>query len=310
MTLPGTRRAHEAARSIATAVLGYDAGPMAAVESGSHLVHAGRDVVVKIIDAGDHTRLDREIALASRLPAGLTAPLLGSGLGRLGSREIRYACYARMPGAAPGMGLPGVDGATARALAEEAVRRLGRLHGWIPPAAAGRTLRDPLGHGGFTGRADLLAGVERLTALGRPGAVPRRLLEGVRAMAEDAPAEARAAVPVHADCHWGNWLADGRSVTALLDFEWARLGEPADDWFFLIRFSGPHRETVLDVVARATGTAPDTLRAECEIREAAHLVSDLRVALEQPGAHEAMASGRLGELEELVIGRRWWRRAG
>jgi hypothetical protein len=79
---------------------------------------------------------------------------------------------------------------------------------------------------------------------------------------------------IHADCHWGNWRACGRSVTALLDFEWARFGEPADDWFFLARFSGPHMETVLDVIARATATSPETLRAQCEAREAAYLASD------------------------------------
>jgi len=44
-------------------------------------------------------------------------------------------------------------------------------------------------------------------------------------------------VPVHADCHWGNWLVHERTVTALLDFEWARFGEPADDWLFLAGFS-------------------------------------------------------------------------
>jgi hypothetical protein len=47
-------------------------------------------------------------------------------------------------------------------------------------------------------------------------------------------------------------------VTALLDFEWARFGEPADDWFFLARFSGPHMEAVLDVIARATAASVET----------------------------------------------------
>jgi hypothetical protein len=101
-------------------------------------------------------------------------------------------------------------------------------------------------------------------------------------VAERAPLHGRAVVPVHADCHWGNWLACDHSVTALLDFEWARFGEPADDWFFLARFSGPHMETVLDVIARATATPAETLRAECEVRDAAYLASDLRVALERP----------------------------
>jgi aminoglycoside phosphotransferase (APT) family kinase protein len=281
---------------------------MATAESSSHHVYVGSDAVVKIIDAGGHSRLDREIALAPHLPAGLTAPLLGSGLCRLGTREVRYACYAHVPGTAPGMGMPGVDSGTARLLAGQAVQRLSVLHSWMPAGHAEQTLREPLDHGGFVSQAALFAEVENLAARDRDGIVPRHLLNGLTAIAERAPLHARAVVPVHADCHWGNWLASDRSVTALLDFEWARFGEPADDWFFLARFSGPHMETVLDVIARATTTSLETLRAECELREAAHLASDLRAALERPGARAPMAADRLRELEELIDGHYWWRR--
>ncbi|WP_327302699.1 phosphotransferase [Streptomyces sp. NBC_01298] len=301
--------AHAAARAIAAAALGRDPGPMATAASGSHHVYVGPDVVVKVIDAASHTRLNREIALAPHLPAGLTAPLLDSGTHRLGAGDLRYACYTRVPGTAPGMGMPGVDAATARALAGEAVERLGRLHAWVPEGDADRTLRETLDHGGFTGRAAFLAEIEGLAERDRHEAVPPRLLDGLRAIARDAPPQARTAVPVHADCHWDNWLAHGRSVTALLDFEWARLGDPLDDWFFLIRFSGPHMESVLDVVARATDTSPDTLRAGCEVREATHLAADLRVALERPEVHARMAADRLRSLEELIVGRYWWRDA-
>jgi hypothetical protein len=95
-------------------------------------------------------------------------------------------------------------------------------------------------------------------------------------------------------------------VTALLDFEWARFGEPADDWFFLIRFSGPHAEIVLNVIAEATGTPRETLRAQCEVREAAHLASDLRSGLERPGSRAKMMADRLRALDELVVGHYWW----
>lgn len=307
MTVTDLGRAHDDARAIAAAALGRDPGPLAAAESSSHHVYVGSDVVVKIIDAASHSRLNREIALAPDLPAGLTAPLLDSGLHRLETREVRYACYARVPGSAPGMGMPGVDGSTARALAEEAVERLGRLHGWVPAGHADRTLRESLDHGGFTGRAALVAEIEALTAVDGHGTVPPLLLDGLRTIAERAPLHARTVVPVHADCHWGNWLARDRSVTALLDFEWARYGEPLDDWFFLARFSGPHTETVLDVIARATQTAPETLRAGCEVREATYLASDLRIALEHPATHARMAADRLHALEELIVGRYWWR---
>jgi aminoglycoside phosphotransferase (APT) family kinase protein len=301
------RQASDAARAVAAAALGRDPGPMTAAESSSHYVYVGSDVVVKIIDADGHSRLDREMALAPHLPAGLTAPLLGSGLCRLGTREVRYACYARVRGTAPGIGLPGVDSVTARLLAEQAVQRLGGLHSWMPAGHAGQTLGGPLDHGGFVSRDALFAEVENLAALDRDGIVSRHLLDGLTAIAERAPLHARAVVPVHADCHWGNWLVYDRSVTALLDFEWARFGEPADDWFFLARFSGPNMETVLDVIARATTTSLETLRAECEVRDAAYLASDLRAALDHPGARAPMAADRLRGLEELIDGRYWWR---
>jgi aminoglycoside phosphotransferase (APT) family kinase protein len=298
------------ARDIAAAFLGRDPGPLAAAESKSHHVYVGPDVVVKVIDAARHSRLDREIALAPQLPAGLTAPVLASGLWQSGPLEVRYACYARVRGTTPGMGLPGVDGATACLLAEQAVRRLGELHGWVPAGGAEQTLREPPDDGGFVSQAVLLAAIDNLAALDRDGLVPARLLDGLTAIAERGPLRAQATVPVHADCHWGNWLACDGSVTALLDFEWARFGEPLDDWFFLIRFSGRHREAVLDVVAAATAISQEALRAECEVREASYLASDLRLALEHPSTPPPETAERLRDLEELIIGRSWWRLAG
>jgi hypothetical protein len=295
------------AREIAMATLGRDPGPMTGAASDSHHVYLGPDVVVKIIDAAGHSRLDREIALVPWLPAGLTAPLLSSGRRRLGTREVRYACYTRVPGTAPGMGLPGADRVTALLLAKEAVQRLGRLHSWMPAGEAEQTLRAPLDHGGFVSRAALLAEIGNLPTLDRDHVIARDLLDGLTAIAEQAPPRAQIVVPVHADCHWGNWLARNRSVTALLDFEWARFGEPADDWFFLARFSGPHLETVLDVIAAETTAGLDSLRAACEVREAAHIAADLRIALGRPGFPAGLGAERLRGLEALIIGRHWWR---
>ena len=89
-------------REIATEALGRDPGPLTAVASGSHQVYVSPDVVVKIIDVAAHARLDREIALAPDLPAGLTAPLLSSGLRRLGRAKFATraspACRGRLRG--------------------------------------------------------------------------------------------------------------------------------------------------------------------------------------------------------------------
>ncbi|WP_328314728.1 phosphotransferase [Streptomyces sp. NBC_00442] len=301
------RHTHMAARTIAAAALGRDPGPMTTAPSSSHHVFAGSDVVLKLIDTDGHTRLNREIALTPHLPPGLAAPLLDSGVHRLGTRNVRYACYARVPGTAPGMGLPGADSTTARVLAEQAVQRLLSLHAWKPTGHVAQLLKEPLDHGGFTSREALVTEVDALAALDGRGAVPRSLLDGLAAIAESAPHHALTNVPVHADCHWDNWLAHDRAVTALLDFEWARFGTPADDWLFLVRFSGPHMETVLDVVARATRTPVESLRSDCEVREAAHLASDLRAALQHPDEQAKLLTDRIRSLEELVVGRYWWR---
>ena len=279
-------------REIAAAALGRDPGPLQTAESLSHKVYLGADVVVKITDR--HSRLDREIALAPHLPNGVTAPLLAAGR----HDNICYACYARVPGTPPSL-----DAATVRNLAEQAVERLQRLHDWTPGPEAVETLSEQLDHGGFTGRDALRAEIERLQAAA-PSVLPTWVAPGLTAIADRAPDTAGTSVPVHADCHWANWLVDGDHVTALLDFEWARLGEPVDDWFFLIRFSGPHVAAVLDVVAKATGVPEDELRAGCEVREAAYLASDVRLSLEgDPRA----GIGSIGDLEQLIVDRYWWR---
>jgi hypothetical protein len=68
-------------------------------------------------------------------------------------------------------------------------------------------------------------------------------------------------------------------------------------------------EVVLDAIAHATAIPVEFLRAECEVREAAHLVSDLRIALERADIHSPRAVGRLRGLQELIVGRYWWRQA-
>jgi hypothetical protein len=285
-------------------VLGQDPGELIAVESLSNHVFLGADIVVKL---AEHARLDREIALAAELPAGLTPPLLGNGVQEYDGREFRYACYQRAPGASPGAGLPGADAATARALAEQAVRRLQLLHDWAPSDQAGQILRQPLDHGGFLGRAHLIELVERLAATDHDAVVRRPLLDGLHQIAADASAAARADIPVHADCFWDNWLADNGQLTALLDFEWARFGEPLDDYFFLIALSGEHDLTVLNAVSQESGISPDILRTACETRSASYLASDILLALTRSDVRPDLLARRLSSLEEVVIGRRWQR---
>lgn len=285
------------ARAIVETALGGDPGPLTRAKSISpNQVFVGEDVVVKIIHADGHRGLNREIALAPMLPAGITAPLLASGE----YEDLRYACFIRMPGESPSLNLPNTDAATARKLAGQAVERLERLHTWQPDST--ETLTEELHHGGFTGREAFQKDIERLEQADQDGVVPAHLIKGLKEIAERAPDRVEAAVPVHGDCDWDNWLAHGDTVTALLDFEWARLAEPTEDWFFLIRFSGPHMAAVLDVVTEHTVIPEDELRAACEVREANYVTSDVRLRLEGRNA----GVGNITDLTELIDGRYWW----
>lgn len=295
------RRSRETAHAVAAAVLGRDPGPLVTAASMSHYVAVGADVVVKIVDAAGHHRLDREVALAPHLPSGLGAPLLGSGRFRQRTCDVRYACFARVPGTSPGPGLPGVHAATARRWAEQAVARLTVLHSWTPTGDARQTLEASPVHEGFVSRAAFAADIARIAAAG----LPRQLVDGLTAIAGRAPLLLRAEVPVHADCDWGNWLAHGHDVTALLDFERARFGAPADDWVLLAVTAGPHLGLVVDAIAAATGTAAEAVRSACELRDAAFIAEDIRSALERPGP-AAWPAQRIRDLEGLVAGRRWW----
>jgi len=294
----------EMAESIVETELGRFAGPLIPVESQSSRVFVGRDVVVKL---AEHSRLDREIRLVGHLPPGLTPELLAGGARSFDGRSVQFACYRRAPGVTPGAGLPGVDVATARSLAEQAMERLAVLHRWRPPDDVAEILRQPLDHGGFTTRDELLGLVEQLVAADRHRVVDRALVHGLVSVAEGAPRAARTDVPVHADCYWENWLASDGDLTALLDFEWARFGDPLDDYFFLVSFSGEHEAAVMDVVAEAAGISGATLRRECEVRQATFLVSDILLALtgDEANLPGQLLTRRLASLDQLVTGRRW-----
>ena len=180
-------RARDAAYAIAAEALGRDPGPMATAASMSHYVCIGAEVVVKLVDVGGHHRLALEIALAPHLPSGLGAPLLTSGRRCLDTCDVRYACFTRMPGASPGIGLPGADAATARRWAEQAVRRLDDLHTWTPTGAAERALKESPVDEGFTGRAALVTAIDDLLNADSATVIARPLIEGLKAIAENAP---------------------------------------------------------------------------------------------------------------------------
>ncbi|MCZ4653617.1 phosphotransferase family protein [Gordonia amicalis] len=120
---------------------------------------------------------------------------------------------------------PGTTPSAAFALARE----LGRLHALdpaetvttpIPPMATRDEIRDAIDE-----QHHLVLGVERAVGLDA-GPLPAVLFEWLHA---NIPAEVGDPVLLHGDPGFHNILLDGAELTAMLDWERARIGDPAQD---------------------------------------------------------------------------------
>lgn len=144
------------------------------------------------------------------------------------------------------------DAAMDPATAEDLVRALAALHALDWRAAALAFDVVP----GAPGEATQ-AQVERWAAVYRAAvAAPVPLLEEARAwLHHHAPPLDRLAV-VHGDAGPGNAITDGGRVLALTDWEFAHLGDPAEDWSFCLSMRGVRTmapEAWRAVVARVAG---------------------------------------------------------
>lgn len=134
-----------------------------------------------------------------------------------------FLLVERLAGAVPGSYF-GMDAACPRAFADLA-RLLGRLHG-IEPAAAGvqRTAAEgPYGRMGDQ--------VEEYWRLWRKNSIwPSPVVESAYAWARDEYAATKGATAlVHGDCGPHNLLVQDGRLTALLDWEFLHIGDPAED---------------------------------------------------------------------------------
>lgn len=101
------------------------------------------------------------------------------------------------PGSRAPHGTPGPRRTSSARPGPASDQRLGTLHAWTPSDEVGKVLADVPDHGGFAGRQALIAQIDKLE-------IPEKLLDGLKEIAARAPLHTRAAVPVHADCHWDN----------------------------------------------------------------------------------------------------------
>jgi len=194
-------------------------------------------VVLRVCWRGDTGRLLREGAVGADLPPEVGYPTV-LGFGRVpGDVDLTWTLTRRLGGMSLADAWPTLDDATRRHACRRVARALRSLHGWRPAVTVCALLVPaPLGSRPSTaeviGRAinPLPDGLPILVEDARSrGADVQVLDEALRLLEGDADLMPRLDDPargqvIHADLHVNNVWWDGRGVSALLDFEWVRLG--------------------------------------------------------------------------------------
>lgn len=208
------------------------------------------DVVVRVCFRGDRTRMIREAALGAALPPECLYPrVLDCG----SDDDLVWMVVARVPGTDLWERWKEMPHAQLRPIAEQFADILRSLHAWTPPSdvlsalrahdiAAGPEPSAVTGH-------DLLPLPSRRwkplvrAALAMPfvdAGVVRAcdgLLDDLAANGHDPFAGEHTSV-VHGDAQFVNTLEQDGRITALLDYEWARLGPPDAELVSYVRAAG------------------------------------------------------------------------
>ncbi len=117
----------------------------------------------------------------------------------------------------------GVDTPAPPAVVDDFIRQLDNLHR-LPNAGSLE----------LSGRDQVDVWLERASVVD-PSPL---LLEGVAWLRANRPAHAIDTAPIHGDAGPGNFVHDGERVLALTDWEFAHLGDPAEDWVYLASDKG------------------------------------------------------------------------
>lgn len=215
------------------------------------------DVVVRICWRGDRTRLEREALLLANLPDDVPhVDVLDSGE----SHDLTWMVTRRVDGDVLHDVWTRLTEAEHRLAITEIASILAALHGWRVPDHVRAVLSnhecsirdDPYDYvEAFLSPLPvdrLPALVERARSLSRISAdLAGEVLTCLRALKPFDPfASQDASTVVHGDVHRRNLLWRDGHVTALLDFEWARLGPSDLELECLVR--NPDRDTP-DVIA-------------------------------------------------------------
>jgi aminoglycoside phosphotransferase (APT) family kinase protein len=217
-------------------------------DSWSNDVWVCGDIVVRICMQGDRSRLAREAMIGAALPHEARYPkVLDYGE----DDDIAWMFVRRVDGEPMWERWKTMDLRVLRSLSREFAELLRLIHGWTPPPSVLAALHAhdvPA-----TGDVDAVVGHDLLplpaprwqpmidAALMLPfvdAGVVRAVAARLEELTAHDPFRGEFVHLVHGDANYANLLeADGR-VTALLDYEWARLGPPDAELVSVIRAAG------------------------------------------------------------------------
>ncbi len=220
--------------------------PLEPASSVTNEVWIGRDVVVRI-NALPNDRLRREATLARLLPAEVGYPPIIAYGGEVGAD---FLVLERVAGHPLSRWWPGMRPDQRRDAISQLAARLRAVHGTSATSVPALSHTPQLlcsAHDGRDAVRPLLAAVEKAMAL---EITDRRMLARVGAIIEETADHLTpfdSPTLIHGDLTFENILWDGRRITALLDFEWARSGPPDLDLDILLRFCAyPHLHVASD----------------------------------------------------------------
>jgi aminoglycoside phosphotransferase (APT) family kinase protein len=190
------------------------------------LVHAGGRHLVVREDTGTGPVAGTALDLARE--GAVYRALAGAGQPVPRLHAVHPGGRALLLEHAPGVErLDGIDAASRRAVVRDFGRRLGALHlVEVDDVELGPLTRPADDRGHATDDIDLWAGIQRTRTGEHATPVAAFALATLRDLA---PGRATRTSLCHGDAGPGNVLHDGERVTALLDWEFAHVGDPHDD---------------------------------------------------------------------------------
>jgi aminoglycoside phosphotransferase (APT) family kinase protein len=218
------------------------------VESWSNDAWLSDDVVVRVCFRGDRSRMRREAAIGAALPAEARYPkVLEYGE----DDDLAWMVVARVAGTPLWERWKTMPERALRPIAAQLADILRTVHAWTPPVElraqldahdfdAGPDARAITGHDLLPlpyPRWEPLADAARAMPF-VDGALIDATAARLRELAAHDPFAGGARCLVHGDANFANTMEVDGQITALLDYEWARLGPPDAELVSFVRAAG------------------------------------------------------------------------